>query len=219
VAKMEENNLIEFQDISKAYDGRILFEGFNLTLRNNEVVGLTGESGSGKSTLLRIAIDLVTPESGTVMALGQEVSQWDPRELRKQLVLIPQEAQMFPGTVRENLLWGLKLWGETAEEQDLEQILKEVRLSTDKLEKVAFNLSGGEKQRVAIARGLLLRPKALLLDEPTSALDETSALAVEDTINDLIREHSMGVLMVTHNKAQAERFTSRVVDIGGGSIQ
>jgi putative ABC transport system ATP-binding protein len=216
---MEENNLIEFQDISKAYDGRILFEGFNLTLRNNEVVGLTGESGSGKSTLLRIAIDLVTPESGTVMALGQEVSQWDPRELRKQLVLIPQEAQMFPGTVRENLLWGLKLWGETAEEQDLEQILKEVRLSTDKLEKVAFNLSGGEKQRVAIARGLLLRPKALLLDEPTSALDETSALAVEDTINDLIREHSMGVLMVTHNKAQAERFTSRVVDIGGGSIQ
>lgn len=219
VDEMEENKLIEFQSISKAYDGRTLFEGFSLTVSNNEVVGLTGESGSGKSTILRIAVDLVTPDAGAVVALGQAVSLWDPRELRTQLVLIPQEAQMFPGTVRENLLWGLRLRGQSADDEVLKGSLREVGLSADKLEKVAFNLSGGEKQRVAFARGLLLEPKALLLDEPTSALDETSALAVEDTINDLIQEHNIGVLMVTHNKAQAKRFTSRVVDITGGRSQ
>lgn len=214
---MDGNTLIEFVDISKSYDGRLLFDGFNLNVRNNEVVGLCGESGSGKSTLLRIAVDLVSPDSGTVIVLGKNVSEWDPRELRRSLVLIPQEAQMFPGTVRKNLLWGLELRGESAEESQLKEVLEEVNLKESMLDKVAANLSGGERQRVALARGLLLEPEGFLLDEPTSALDEASALAVEDSVNDLIRLHNIGVLMVTHNEEQARRFTSRIVNLRGGS--
>jgi putative ABC transport system ATP-binding protein len=117
--------------------------------------------------------------------------------------------------VRENLLWGLQLYDQTVGDDALSEILQEVNLSSDKLGKLALNLSGGEKQRVAIARALLLEPKALLLDEPTSALDEKSAHSVEETINNLIREHNIGVLMVTHDEEQAQRFTSRIVNIGG----
>ena len=214
---MEKGPLVEFSNVSKLYDGRTLFEDFSLTVEQNEVVGLTGESGSGKSTLLRIAVDLASPDSGHVSAMGKRVGEWDPRDLRRNLVLVPQQAEMFPGTVRENLLWGLKLYHETKDDHELTETLNEVNLPGDKLDKLALNLSGGEKQRVAIARALLLEPKALLLDEPTSALDEKSARSVEETITALINERSIGVLMVTHNENQARRFTSRIVRIGGSN--
>ena len=127
--------------------------------------------------------------------------------------MVPQEAKMFPGTVRWNLLWGLRIHGMTAEDEQLKSILQEVQLWPIDLDGNAENLSGGQKQRVAIARALLLKPEVLLLDEPTSALDTDSALAVEKTINSLLSDHQMGVLIVTHNKEQAERFTSRVLEL------
>ncbi len=120
---------------------------------------------------------------------------------------------MFPGTVRANLVWGLKVHGMTTEDEQLKAILREVHLWPIDLDGNAENLSGGQKQRVAIARALLLKPIVLLLDEPTSALDTDSALAVEKTINSLLSDHQMGVLIVTHNKEQAERFTSRVLEL------
>ena len=127
--------------------------------------------------------------------------------------MVPQEARMFPGTVRANLAWGLKVHGMTVEDEQLKAILQEVQLWPVDLDSNAENLSGGQKQRVAIARALLLKPNVLLLDEPTSALDTDSALAVEKTINSLLGDHQMGVLIVTHNKEQAERFTSRVLEL------
>ena len=199
-----------------AFGEKELFKDFNLVLNQNEVVGLTGESGSGKSTLLRIAVDLMSPNSGEVFALGRSISEWDPRELRRCLTLVPQESQMFPDTVRDNLTWGLTIRNETIEDDALTEILDEVNLSSIELDDDAFNLSGGEKQRVAIARALVMNPKALLLDEPTSALDTKSALAVEDVLDEVIKRHNIGILIVTHNVEQAERFASRIVNIGGG---
>ena len=199
-----------------AFGEKELFKDFNLVLNQNEVVGLTGESGSGKSTLLRIAVDLMSPNSGEVFALGRSISEWDPRELRRCLTLVPQESQMFPDTVRDNLTWGLTIRNETIEDDALTEILDEVNLSSIELDDDAFNLSGGEKQRVAIARALVMNPKALLLDEPTSALDTKSALAVEEVLDEVIKRHNIGILIVTHNVEQAERFASRIVNIGGG---
>jgi putative ABC transport system ATP-binding protein len=199
-----------------AFEKKELFNDFNLQLNQNEVVGLTGPSGSGKSTLLRIAVDLMSPKSGEVFALGRSIDEWDPRELRRSLILVPQESQMFPNTVRDNLTWGLMIHDETIDDEPLLEILDEVNLSSIGLDDDAFNLSGGEKQRVAIARALVMNPKALLLDEPTSALDTKSALAVEEVLDEVIERYNIGILMVTHNVEQAERFASRVVDIGSG---
>lgn len=129
------------------------------------------------------------------------------------MILVPQESQMFPGTVRDNLVWGLSKHGELIDDGPLYEILREVRLDSLKLEDDSFNLSGGEKQRIAIARALVMNPEALLLDEPTAALDEEAALAVENVLNDVIRKRKIGILIVTHNKEQAHRFTSRIIEI------
>ncbi|TFG31993.1 ATP-binding cassette domain-containing protein [Candidatus Thorarchaeota archaeon] len=215
--EMNQNHLLQFVNVSMGFNGRHLFKDFNLTVDNNEVVGLTGQSGSGKSTLLRIAVDLMSPLSGEVYVLGRPVSDWDPRNLRRNVILVLQESQMFPNTVRDNLSWGLMIHNETVDDDSLLKILEEVKLTSIDLDDDASNLSGGEKQRIAIARALLMKPKALLLDEPTASLDTTSALAVEEVLDELIESHRIGILMVTHNIDQAKRFASRVVDIHGGT--
>ncbi|MHA1771750.1 MAG: ABC transporter ATP-binding protein [Candidatus Thorarchaeota archaeon] len=209
-----DGHILEMKGVTKRYGDRTLFENVSLSLHHKEVIGISGPSGGGKSTLLRIAVDLIPPTSGEVIFLGKNVHEWNPRELRRRMILVPQQASMFPGTVRDNLLWGLKIHRLKTTEEDLEQVLQEVNLPSAILEKVADNLSGGEKQRIAIARALLLKPHALLLDEPTSALDEESTLMVETTVNNVISEREVGVLIVTHNREQAERFASRVIEIG-----
>ncbi|NHJ14849.1 MAG: ATP-binding cassette domain-containing protein [Candidatus Thorarchaeota archaeon] len=211
---MSSEVIVELKDIRLSFDEQRVLDGFSLALQEKETVGLTGPSGSGKSTVLRVIVDLMSPDSGEVLVNGLNTAEWDPRELRRKVVMVPQEASMFPGTVRDNLLWGLQIHGLTASDDELAEVLQEVNLDGKLLDKIAANLSGGEKQRVAIARALLLKPIALLLDEPTSALDEKSTLAVEETVNSIIQDRGIGVLIVTHNRAQAERFTSRVVEIG-----
>ncbi|MGY5876254.1 MAG: ATP-binding cassette domain-containing protein [Candidatus Thorarchaeota archaeon] len=213
---MSEAPLLELEDVHMRMGSRILFTNFSLQLHRNETVGLTGPSGSGKSTILRIAVDLITPSIGTVRCHGEFVADCDPRDIRRKLILVPQQASMFPGTVRDNLVWGMRINGLEEDEDELSNVLEEVNLNPSFLDKVAENLSGGEKQRVAIARALLLEPDALLLDEPTSALDEQSTLVVESTIKSVVEKRKIGVLIVTHNKEQAERFTDRVVVISEG---
>jgi len=210
---MSETHIIQLSNVAMSFGDRILFENFDLVLNQNEIVGLTGGSGSGKSTILRIVVDLLTPESGIITVLGKPISEWDPRELRRNVILVPQESQMFAGTIRDNLVWGLSKHEETIDDDSLCEILGEVKLDSLKLDDEAFNLSGGEKQRIAIARALVMNPEALLLDEPTAALDEEAALAVENVLNDVIRKRQIGILIVTHNKDQAHRFTSRIIEM------
>jgi len=213
---LSEPALLELENVSMELGGRVLFSDLSLELRCNETVGITGPSGSGKSTILRIAVDLVSPTSGTVRCFGNNIADCDPREIRRKLILVPQQASMFPGTVYDNLVWGMRINGLEVERDELERVLEEVSLDPLFLDKVAENLSGGEKQRVAIARALLLKPEALLLDEPTSALDENSTLIVEATIQSIVEKRGIGVLIVTHNKEQARRFTDRIVALPNG---
>ena len=212
---MVNSPLLEMNDISVSFEAEPIFKGFNLSLCKNETLGLTGPSGCGKSTVLRVAVDLVTPSQGSVYFQDRSVVEWDPIELRRKMVLVTQEPSMFAGSVRDNLLWGLRVHGLCADDEQLETILEEVVLWPSLLDKNAQNLSGGQKQRVSIARALLLAPDVLLLDEPTSALDDESALAVEEVINQLLKERELGVIIVTHNKEQAERFTSRIIEMKG----
>ncbi len=212
------SHILEMKDITMTFGERTLFKDISFRLHRRETIGISGPSGGGKSTLLRIAVDLQTPTAGEVIFMGKDVREWEPRELRRNMILVPQQASMFPGTVRDNLLWGLKIHRLKIDEEALHQVLKEVNLPIKIIDKVADNLSGGEKQRVAIARALLLKPAALLLDEPTSALDEESTLVVEDTINQVISDREIGVLIVTHNREQAQRFTSRVIEVGNSEV-
>ena len=104
---MSEAHILQLSNVAMSFGDHVLFENFNLVINHNEVVGLTGISGSGKSTILRIAVDLITPTSGDITILGKPISDWDPQELRRNVILVPQESQMLTGTVKDNLVWCL----------------------------------------------------------------------------------------------------------------
>ena len=159
---------------------------------------LVGPSGSGKSTLLRCLNRLEEPTAGTVSFDGHDIRSLDPRELRRRAALVMQTPVLFEGAVRENLrVRTSDTEGDFADPR-LQDVLAEVGLDPDLLDRDAATLSGGEKQRVTIARALLRDPQALLLDEPTSAVDPPNVALVVETVSRLRATRRLSIVAVTH---------------------
>jgi len=159
---------------------------------------LVGPSGAGKSSVLRCLNRLVEPTSGRVRFDGRDTRSFDPRELRCRVALVMQTPVIFEGTVRDNLrIRPAGVPGDFSEDR-LSATLDEVGLESNLLDRDAATLSGGEKQRVTIARALLRDPQALLLDEPTSALDPPNVLLVVETISRLRAARVLSIVAVTH---------------------
>ena len=171
---------------------------------------LLGPSGSGKSTLLRLLNRLADPDEGQVSFRGQDVRELDPLELRRRACLVPQLPAPFPGSVADNVAYGPRLCGRSA---DTERALSLAGLDESYGDREAARLSVGEQQRVMLARALALEPEVLLLDEPTAALDESARDAVESALAGL---GGVSMVLVTHDATQAERLASRVVRLQDG---
>jgi len=180
-------------------------------------LAIAGPSGSGKTSLLRLLNRLDEPSSGTVFVEGTDYRNLEPRELRRKLGVVTQRPYLFPGTVSENLQFGPVQRGQTLPPSAIEELLKQVGLR-DYAERNVANLSGGEAQRVSIARTLANSPLILLLDEPTSALDETAKLEVESSLQRVVRDHGLTCVMVTHDLAQASRLAERALLLKSGRI-
>ena len=174
---------------------------------------VAGPSGSGKSTLLRLLNRLVDPDRGTVRYRGKDVCSYDPLELRREVCLVPQLPALLPGSVADNVLFGVGLAGRDA---DVARMLELAGLDPSFAERDAAQLSVGEQQRVMLARALALEPDVLLLDEPTSALDEEATTAVEETLRRLQHEVSASFVLVTHDLDQAARLATWVVRLEKG---
>jgi putative ABC transport system ATP-binding protein len=157
------------------------------------------------------------PTSGTVYVEGTDYRQIAPRELRRKLGMVNQRPYLFPGTVEQNLQFGPLQHGETLPQEAVEQLLERVGLKGYAGRNVA-NLSGGEAQRVSVARTLANSPLVLLLDEPTSALDEASKAEVESTIQSIVRDQGLTCILVTHDTAQASRLAKRALLLAAGRI-
>lgn len=187
----------------------------SVQVRAGEVLAVVGPSGSGKSSFLRLLNRLDEPTSGTVFYEDIDYRQIPPRELRRKIGMVTQRPFLFPGSVFQNVSFGPLQRGEEFSEERAEELLTRVGLggygSRD-----AANLSGGEAQRVSLARALANSPTVLLLDEPTSALDEQAKAEVESLIQDIIRETHLTCIMVTHDTAQAARIASRVMMLEKG---
>jgi putative ABC transport system ATP-binding protein len=187
-----------------------------LDLRLDEgATALLGPSGSGKSTLLRLLNRLADPDGGAVRFKGEDVRSLDPLELRRRAVLVPQLPAPLPGTVADNVRYGPRLCGRDA---DTERPLRLAGLDADYADREAGRLSVGEQQRVMLARALALDPEVLLLDEPTSALDEQARDGVERTLLELEGRAGLSMLIVTHDREQAERLARRIVRINDGRV-
>ncbi|SER74889.1 putative ABC transport system ATP-binding protein [Gracilibacillus ureilyticus] len=182
----------------------------NFSIPGQRVCCLFGESGSGKSTLLKMLNGMLTQDSGEVLYKNQEISSYDPVDLRKEVVMLGQDAVMFEGTVRDNLLIGRKFSGkEETSDQKLGELLNALRLGKQ-LEDEADKLSGGEKQRVAFGRVLLMDAEVYLLDEPTSALDVETETLVMDLFTNQLRERDKTAVFVTHSKEVAEKYADEI---------
>jgi len=180
---------------------------------------LVGPSGSGKSTLLRCLNRLAEPTTGTVRFDGQDVLSLDPRQLRQRAALVMQTPVLFEGTVRENLR--VRPAGAPGDfsEARLLATLAEVGLEGEFLGRDAVTLSGGEKQRVTIARALLREPQALLLDEPTSALDPPNVALIVETITRLRQARELTIVAVTHQPELVRGLGGRVLHLVKGEVQ
>lgn len=189
----------------------------SLDVYHGEMLGIVGASGSGKSSLLRLLNRLDEPTSGTVFLDGQDYRQFSPRELRRRVGMVTQRPFLFPGNVAGNIRFGPLQRGEVVADEDIARLLERVGLPGFAGREVA-NLSGGEQQRVSLARALANRPEILLLDEPTSALDDQAKAGVEQLICSLVKDTSLTCVMVTHDRDQARRMCDRVALLEAGRL-
>jgi putative ABC transport system ATP-binding protein len=198
-------------------DGILQIE--QLTIPENQFTCILGPSGSGKSTLLRLLNDLSGPDEGEIFFKSKPVSEIDPLQLRRTVVMVSQATLIFEGSIEDNLQIGLSFSGkEAVDAHEMESLLKLFMLDK-KLSDEAENLSGGEKQRLSWARAMLLDPEVFLLDEPTSALDEETARTVLTRFYDYAKKNSKTVIMITHSKELAELVAENWIDMSQYSIE
>ena len=213
--------MIEVRDIIKSYgSGESRFQvlqGISLEIKDGEFVVILGASGSGKSTFLNVISGLERPDSGKVLYDGLDITALSDDELtvfRKENVgFIFQQYYLLPNmSVDKNVKMGADLAGN----KDYRTVIEAVGLG-EKLHKYPSELSGGEQQRVSVARALAKRPGVLFLDEPTGALDEQTGRQVLDYICKLQKEYDFTIIMVTHNLNIAE-MADTVIKMNSGKI-
>lgn len=189
-----------------------------LEIPEGKVTCIVGESGSGKTTLLRLLNKLISYDNGEIVYKGRSLKDIDSVELRRRVIMLPQTPVIFPGTVRDNLLIGLVFSEKPlVGEEKLLEIMEMVHLDKN-FDEDAEKLSGGEKQRLALGRVLLMDPEAFLLDEPSSALDEDTEEVVIGGLVKYARERGKTVVMVTHSKQVARSFSDKIVEVSHGRV-
>lgn len=212
-----ELKVLRADELGRVVDGKTILSGISFGVINGDLLGIVGASGSGKSSLLRLLNRLDEPTSGTVYLDGQDYRLLPPRQLRRRVGLLTQRPYLFPGDVAANLRFGPEQRGEVLPDEEVARLLENVGLPGFSAREVSV-LSGGEQQRVSLARALANRPEVLLLDEPTSALDEASKLGIEELIVSLVHERSLTCVMVTHDRGQARRMCKRVILLDAGRL-
>jgi putative ABC transport system ATP-binding protein len=213
--------MIEISNVTKLYgsgeNATAALRGVSLTINDGDFTVLLGASGSGKSTLLHIASGLERPDSGSVKHDGLEITTMPDKALtafrKEKIGFIFQQYYLLPNlNVDKNVKMGADLVGNS----NYREIIEAVGLS-DKLNKTPSELSGGEQQRVSIARALAKKPQVLFLDEPTGALDEVTGRQILDYICTLQKNYGFSMTMVTHNANIAE-MANTVIKMNSGNI-
>ncbi len=210
--------MIVASNLEKSYDDKNkVLKGIDLQIDDGEFVVILGASGSGKSTLLNCLAGLERPDSGSVQYDSVDITKLSDRELTKfrkdNIGIVFQQYYLLPNmTVEKNVRMGADL----AQNSNYKQVIAAVGLN-DKLKKYPSELSGGEQQRVSVARAIAKKPKVLFLDEPTGALDEQTGRQLLDYLCCLRREMEFTTVMVTHNQNIAE-MAKTVVKMNSGKI-
>ena len=211
------NEYIAIQNLKKTYPEFEL--SIDLTINAGELVSIVGPSGCGKSTTLSLITGLIEPDSGTVVIDGEDISPLPVWE--RNIGFVFQNYALFPHMdVQKNIAYGLKLAGKSAASirREVESLLGTVQLDGYGSRDVT-NLSGGEQQRIALARAVAPKPHLLLLDEPLSALDAKLRISLRKEIQRIHRELELTTLYVTHDQEEALAISDRIVVMNGGRVE
>ncbi len=220
-AKQASESAFVLKNVRQTRENQIVLDGINLEIERGAMTVLIGPSGAGKTSLLRLLNRLDEPAGGEIFYRARLISEYQVQELRRQVGFVFQTLVMFPGTVRDNLRTALEIAGKFAS-ADSDRLISET-LDIAELEPVlaerdGAKLSVGQKQRVNIARALMLAPEVLLMDEPTSALDPQTADRLMETVRRLAQEKNITVVMVTHRLSEARRASDRTIFMEAGRV-
>ena len=203
----------EFRQVTVVRAGRRVLDRITAAIPAAGITVIAGPSGAGKTTLLRLCNRLEIPDEGTVSYRGQPLDELDPLMLRRRVGMVFQRPTPVPGTIADNLTVALP----SAATGELSAALNRVALDPGLLGQDARTLSGGELQRMCLARTLVTQPETLLLDEPTSALDAEPKQVFETTARDLAGQ-GITIIWVTHDDAQARRVADRIYQLRDGRL-
>ncbi|KRM60302.1 phosphate ABC superfamily ATP binding cassette transporter, ATPase [Paucilactobacillus vaccinostercus DSM 20634] len=223
------SSVITTEDVHLYYGETEALHGINLNFEKNEITALIGPSGCGKSTYLRCLNrmnDLIpnTTVTGSLKLNGQDIysPNTDVVNLRKRVGMLFQQPNPFPLSVYENVVYGLRLEGVKDKQrldERVETTLKQAAIwdeVKDSLHKSALAFSGGQQQRICVARVLAVEPDIILMDEPTSALDPISSAKIEDTLAAIRSDYT--IIIVTHNMQQASRISDKTAFLLNGNL-
>ena len=202
--------MLDVRDVTVSFDGSIVLDGVNLHVAVGEVVALLGPSGSGKSTLLRVVAGLITPDRGSVVVNGIDVTAMPTH--RRSVGMVFQNEHLFPHlSVGGNIGFGLRVAGigTRARTEKVDELLDLVGLHGFASRRID-NLSGGEAKRVALARSLAPAPKVLLLDEPLTGLDRDLHDRLVQDVSEILKRSATTAVWVTHDQDEAAEVAQRI---------
>ena len=217
---MKEKRRLWTHDLRKVYDGRAVVDKVSIEVRPGEIVGLLGPNGAGKTTTFYMVVGLTQPDSGGVY-LGEEEIAGMPMYMRAKrgISYLPQEASIFRKlSVEDNLRAIFQTLNLARDEQEhrIDQLLRQFGLEQVR-ETAGYQLSGGERRRVEIARALVIEPLFVLLDEPFAGIDPIAVVDIQEIVSHL-REMGIGVLITDHNVRETLKITDRAYIINNGEI-
>ncbi|WP_320671583.1 ABC transporter ATP-binding protein [Patulibacter defluvii] len=207
--------LFAFAGVTVAGEDRPRLDAVDLELPEGGVSAIVGPSGSGKSTLLRCANRLQAPDAGTVAYRGRDLATVDVLAHRREVAMVFQRPVAFPGTVADNL----RVADPELDDDAAGRLLERVALDAGLLGRQATELSGGEAQRMGLARSLATGPRVVLADEPTASLDAAAAEQLERLLRGLADDDGVDVLLVSHSDEQVRRLADRVVALRAGRLE
>lgn len=212
-------NVLELKNLTMSYGDHEILHSINLEVKRGEIMIIVGPSGAGKSTLLRIADGLESAKSGDVFLFGEKLTRGNQKSLRGRAGILFQKSVLFDRSVFENIALGLSYRHVSKTEQNkrVSEILKDMGLESY-ANRHAVTLSGGEGQRVSLARVLVTRPELIFMDEPTANLDPLTTKVIEEMIIRENHDNKTTVIINTHDREQAQRLADRVAVLISGRL-
>ena len=213
---------LKLNNIEFAYNSTPVLENISMELDRSEVLGIVGPNGTGKSTLIKCIDRILKPKHGTILLDEQDINKMNRMEIAKKMGYVPQSTtRVFPASVIDTVLMGRRPHlGWKSSEEDMDKVLEILELlGIVEFAMRDFNeISGGQQQKVLIARALAQEADILLLDEPTSNLDIRHQLEVMEIMTDVVKKNGISAIMAIHDLNLASRYTDRILMMNGGRI-